>query len=79
MVLLAVKDTQNEGAAAWLARLCDANTVVCALQNGVEQVERVGRYCPAVDRRARRRVVLRRDAPRWPYPATHPGAVDAAR
>jgi 2-dehydropantoate 2-reductase len=47
VVLLAVKDTQNEGAAAWLARLCDANTVVCALQNGVEQVERVGRYCPA--------------------------------
>jgi 2-dehydropantoate 2-reductase len=47
VVLLAVKDTQTEGAAAWLARLCDANTVVCALQNGVEQVERVGRFCPA--------------------------------
>ena len=46
VVLLAVKDTQTEGAAAWLARLCDANTVVCALQNGVEQVERVGRFCP---------------------------------
>ena len=25
-----------------LARLCDERTVVCALQNGVEQVERVG-------------------------------------
>jgi 2-dehydropantoate 2-reductase len=46
VVLLAVKDTQNADAATWLARLCDANTVVCALQNGVEQVERVGRYCP---------------------------------
>jgi 2-dehydropantoate 2-reductase len=46
VVLLAVKDTQNEASAGWLARLCDANTVVLALQNGVEQVERVGRYCP---------------------------------
>jgi len=46
VVLLAVKDTQNEQAAAWLARLCDANTVVLALQNGVEQVERAGRHCP---------------------------------
>ncbi|WP_245233966.1 oxidoreductase [Mycobacterium sp. PS03-16] len=46
VVLLAVKDTQNEAAAGWLARLCDDRTVVCALQNGVEQVERVGRYCP---------------------------------
>ena len=79
MVLLAVKDTQNDGAAAWLARLCDADTVVCVLQNGVEQVERVGRYCPAVDRRARRGVVLGRDPARWLGPATHPGAVGAAR
>ncbi|MFV9636357.1 oxidoreductase [Mycobacterium neumannii] len=47
VVLLAVKDTQNERSAGWLARLCDKRTVVCALQNGVEQVERVGRYCPA--------------------------------
>jgi 2-dehydropantoate 2-reductase len=46
VVLLAVKDTQNERAGAWLARLCDEHTVVCALQNGVEQVERVGRFCP---------------------------------
>ncbi|MGE2725097.1 oxidoreductase [Mycolicibacterium pulveris] len=46
VVLFAVKDTQNAQAAGWLARLCDAGTVVCALQNGVEQVERVGRYCP---------------------------------
>ena len=47
VVLLAVKDTQNEQAGAWLARLCDGDTVVCALQNGVEQVERVGRFCPS--------------------------------
>jgi 2-dehydropantoate 2-reductase len=46
VVLLAVKDTQNEQAGAWLARLCDERTVVCALQNGVEQVERVGKFCP---------------------------------
>jgi 2-dehydropantoate 2-reductase len=46
VVVLAVKDTQNEQAAAWLGRLCGADTVVCVLQNGVEQVERVGRYCP---------------------------------
>jgi 2-dehydropantoate 2-reductase len=47
VVLLAVKDTQTEGAAGWLARLCGENTVVCALQNGVEQVDRVGRFCPS--------------------------------
>jgi 2-dehydropantoate 2-reductase len=45
VVLLAVNDTQTEAAAAWLARLCDQNSTVLALQNGVEQVERVGRYC----------------------------------
>jgi 2-dehydropantoate 2-reductase len=47
VVLLAVKDTQNEQAGAWLTRLCDEHSVVCALQNGVEQVERVGRLCRA--------------------------------
>jgi 2-dehydropantoate 2-reductase len=47
VVFVAVKDTQNEEAGAWLARLCDENTVVCALQNGVEQVDRVGRFCPS--------------------------------
>jgi 2-dehydropantoate 2-reductase len=46
VVLLAVKDTQNDAAAAWLARLCGEHTVVLALQNGVEQADRVGRYCP---------------------------------
>ncbi|MET0702329.1 MAG: 2-dehydropantoate 2-reductase N-terminal domain-containing protein, partial [Mycobacterium sp.] len=49
VVLLAVKDTQNAAAADWLARLCDERTVVCVLQNGVEQVERVGRYCPGAE------------------------------
>ncbi|KUI31320.1 2-dehydropantoate 2-reductase [Mycobacterium sp. IS-1742] len=46
VVLLAVKDTQNEASAPWLDRLCGEHTVVCALQNGVEQTERVGRFCP---------------------------------
>jgi 2-dehydropantoate 2-reductase len=45
VVFIAVKDTQNEQAGTWLARLCDEHTVVCALQNGVEQTERVGRFC----------------------------------
>ena len=47
IVLLAVKDTQNQSASGWLARLCDDRTVVCALQNGVEQIERVGPLCPS--------------------------------
>lgn len=47
VLLLAVKDTQNQGSADWLAKLCDEHTVVCALQNGVEQVERVGPLCPS--------------------------------
>lgn len=46
VVLLAVKDTQNEASAPWLNRLCDERTIVCALQNGVEQAERVGRFRP---------------------------------
>ena len=47
LVLLAVKDTQNQSASGWLARLCADRTVVCALQNGVEQIERVGPLCPS--------------------------------
>jgi 2-dehydropantoate 2-reductase len=47
VVLLAVKDTQNRNASPWLARLCDDRTVVCALQNGVEQIDRVGPLCPS--------------------------------
>ncbi|MCE0491152.1 oxidoreductase [Pantoea sp. Mb-10] len=37
VVLLAVKATQVVESAPWLARLCAAHTLVCALQNGVEQ------------------------------------------
>ena len=47
VVLLAVKATQNADAARWLARLCGEDTIVVVLQNGVEQVERVGRLCPS--------------------------------
>ena len=47
ILLLAVKDTQNQSASGWLARLCDDRTVICALQNGVEQIERVGPLCPS--------------------------------
>lgn len=46
LVLLAVKATQNPAAAGWLARLCDAHTVVVVLQNGVEQVAQVAPHCP---------------------------------
>ncbi|MFJ3463676.1 oxidoreductase [Achromobacter spanius] len=54
LVFLAVKATQTEGASGWLAALCRPDTVVCLLQNGVEQLERVAlcatqaRMVPAV-------------------------------
>jgi len=47
VVILAVKATQNDDAAAWLARLCAEHTVVAVLQNGVEQVEQVRPHCPS--------------------------------
>ncbi|EOC0475051.1 oxidoreductase [Cronobacter turicensis] len=37
LVFVAVKTTQIADSAGWLAALCDESTVVCALQNGVEQ------------------------------------------
>ncbi|WP_312414159.1 ketopantoate reductase family protein [Pseudescherichia sp.] len=37
VVFVAVKVTQVADCASWLATLCDENTIVCALQNGVEQ------------------------------------------
>ncbi len=37
VVFLAVKSTQIEAAAPWLMALCGPDTVVCVLQNGVEQ------------------------------------------
>jgi 2-dehydropantoate 2-reductase len=45
IVVLAVKATQNADAAHWLARLCDEDTIVVVLQNGVEQVEQVQPLC----------------------------------
>ena len=47
LVLLAVKTTQIDAAAGWLGALCDNRTVVCVLQNGVEQVEQVSPHCPS--------------------------------
>ncbi|MGZ4511568.1 MAG: oxidoreductase [Mycobacterium sp.] len=47
VVVLAVKATQNDAAAGWLARLCDEHTIVAVLQNGVEQVEQVQPHCPS--------------------------------
>ncbi|BCJ32708.1 2-dehydropantoate 2-reductase [Actinocatenispora thailandica] len=44
LVFLAVKSTQVEAAAPWLAALCGADTVVCVLQNGVEQESTVSPY-----------------------------------
>lgn len=37
LVFVAVKSTQIASAAPWVSALCDANTVICVLQNGVEQ------------------------------------------
>jgi 2-dehydropantoate 2-reductase len=47
VLLLAVKATQNDEAAGWLARLCGDRTIVTVLQNGVEQVEQVQPHCPS--------------------------------
>jgi 2-dehydropantoate 2-reductase len=46
-VVLAVKATQNDAAAGWLARLCAERTIVAVLQNGIEQVEQVQPLCPS--------------------------------
>jgi 2-dehydropantoate 2-reductase len=46
LVFLAVKSTQVDTAAPWLAALCRAGTVVCVLQNGVEQESTVAPYVP---------------------------------
>lgn len=46
MVFLAVKATQIESAAPWLAKLCGPGTVLCVLQNGVEQRAMVSAYVP---------------------------------
>jgi len=44
LLFVAVKTTQIADSAAWLAALCDENTVVCALQNGVEQKDLLKPY-----------------------------------
>ncbi|HGN2666753.1 TPA: oxidoreductase [Pseudomonas aeruginosa] len=46
LVFLAVKATQIETTAGWLAALSGPETVVCVLQNGVEQAEMVVPYLP---------------------------------
>jgi 2-dehydropantoate 2-reductase len=46
LVFLAVKATQVEAAAPWLTALCQSDTVVCVLQNGVEQIAAVAPYAP---------------------------------
>jgi 2-dehydropantoate 2-reductase len=46
LVFLAVKSTQVDAAAPWLAALCGPKTVVCVLQNGVEQESTVAPYAP---------------------------------
>ncbi|MBB1629487.1 oxidoreductase [Cupriavidus sp. UME77] len=46
LVFLAVKATQTEAAAEWLAALIGPETVVCVLQNGVEQLEKVTTHFP---------------------------------
>jgi len=44
LVFVAVKTTQVADCAEWLAALCNENTVVCALQNGVEQKTQLEPY-----------------------------------
>lgn len=46
IVFLAVKATQTSGTAGWLAALCGPGTVVCVLQNGVEQLDTVRPLVP---------------------------------
>lgn len=46
LVFLAVKSTQVVASAPWLAALCRSDTVVCVLQNGVEQESMVSPYVP---------------------------------
>lgn len=46
LLFVAVKATQIEATAVWLTALCRPDTVVCVLQNGVEQVETVSPFVP---------------------------------
>lgn len=47
IVFFAVKATQTEAAAGWLAALAGPKTVVCVLQNGIEQRETVSPHVPS--------------------------------
>lgn len=47
LVFIAVKATQIPECADWLKALCDENTVVCALQNGIEQEALLAPYVSA--------------------------------
>lgn len=44
LLFVAIKSTQVEAAASWLSVLCSAKTVVCVLQNGLDQVALFDRY-----------------------------------
>lgn len=46
LVFLAVKATQVEAATPWLTALCRPDTVICVLQNGVEQEAIVAAHAP---------------------------------
>lgn len=48
LVFFAVKSTQTPAAAPWLTALCSAGTVVCALQNGVEQTASLDAVAPGL-------------------------------
>ncbi|WP_034948035.1 oxidoreductase [Erwinia oleae] len=47
LVFVAIKSTQVEAAVPWLTALCDEKTVVCILQNGVEQKARFAPWLAA--------------------------------
>lgn len=49
LVFFAVKSTQIEAAAPWLTALCRTDTVVCVLQNGVEQEDLVAPFTSGAD------------------------------
>ncbi|MDH3678650.1 MAG: 2-dehydropantoate 2-reductase [Acidimicrobiia bacterium] len=44
VVFLATKVHQSDGAAAWIEALCGPDSVLAALQNGIDQRERLSRY-----------------------------------
>jgi 2-dehydropantoate 2-reductase len=46
LVFVAVKATQTAATAAWLRALCGPETVVCVLQNGIEQEDAVAPLVP---------------------------------